>query len=87
MCARDRGNTYSDEILFASQIYPFRKRKALSPSELRCLYEKSREVIENAILILRERMGENIHTKVREFLSVHNKGGLPCPGAETASAR
>ena len=73
------GNAYSDEILFAAQIYPFRKRKALSPSELRCLYEKSREVVENAILILRERMGENIHTKVRDFLSVHNKGGLPCP--------
>ncbi len=73
------GNAYSDEILFAAQIYPFRKRKALTPSELKCLYEKSREVVENAIPILRERMGENIHTKVRDFLSVHNKGGLPCP--------
>ena len=36
------GNAYSDEILFAAGIYPFRKRKALSAEELRRLYEKSR---------------------------------------------
>ncbi len=73
------GNAYSDEILFEARIYPFRKRKALNATELECLYEKSREVVENAIPILRERMGENIHVKVRDFLSVHNKGGSPCP--------
>ena len=28
---------------------------------------------------MRERMGENIHIKVRDFLKVHNKGGTPCP--------
>ena len=47
------GNAYSDEILFAAQIYPFRK--------------------------LSERVGDNIHVKIRAFLKVHNKGGLPCP--------
>ena len=72
------GNAYSDEILFAAGIYPFRKRKALTPEELRRLYEKSRQVVEDALPIVRERMGENIHTKVRDFLKVHNKGGSPC---------
>ncbi len=73
------GNAYSDEILFAARIYPFRKRKALSEDELRRLYDRSRQVVEDAIPILRERMGENIHLKVRDFLKVHNKGGEPCP--------
>ena len=73
------GNAYSDEVLFAAEIYPFRRRKALSAEELRRLYEKSREVVAEAILVLRERMGENIHVKVRDFLRVHNKGGSPCP--------
>ena len=73
------GNAYSDEVLFAAGIYPFRKRKALSAEELRRLYEKSREVVEEAISVLRERMGENIHVKVRDFLRVHSKGGSPCP--------
>lgn len=73
------GNAYSDEILFAAQVYPFRKRKSLTPDELERIYRKSREVIENAILILRERMGADIHVKIRDFLSVHNKGGTACP--------
>ena len=73
------GNAYADEVLFAAKIYPFRKRKALGPKELRALYEKSREVVESAIPVLRERMGEDIHVKVRDFLKVHNKGGEPCP--------
>ena len=42
-------------------------------------YEKSREVVEKAIPVLRQRMGEDIHVKVRDFLKVHNKGGEPCP--------
>ena len=73
------GNAYSDEILFAAGIYPFRKRKALSDGELRRVYESSRGVVQEAIPILRERMGENIHIKVRDFLKVHNKVGTPCP--------
>ncbi len=73
------GNAYSDEILFAAQVYPFRRRKALKPDELLRIYAKSREVVQEAILVLRERMGEDIHIKVRDFLEVHNKGGQPCP--------
>jgi formamidopyrimidine-DNA glycosylase len=73
------GNAYADEVLFAAKIYPFRKRKALGPEEMRALYEKSREVVENAIPVLRERMGEDIHVKIRDFLKVHNRDGEPCP--------
>ena len=73
------GNAYADEILFAARVYPFRKRKAVTPEELQRIHEKCRVVVEKAIPILRELMGERIHVKVRDFLDVHNKGGLPCP--------
>ena len=73
------GNAYSDEILFEAQVYPFRKRKSLSDDELQRILDSSRSVVEDAIPILRERMGDNIHVKVRDFLKVHNKGGEPCP--------
>ena len=73
------GNAYADEILFEAEIYPFRKRKALSEVELRRLHETARSVIEDAISTVRERMGEDIHIKIRDFLKVHNKGGEPCP--------
>ena len=57
------GNAYADEILFAAQIYPFRKRRQLTDDELRRLLEHSRSVVEDAIELLRERMGQNIHVK------------------------
>ena len=73
------GNAYSDEILFAAEVYPFRRRKALTSEELRRIYESSRRLVEEAIPVLRQRMGAKLHVKVRDFLKVHNKGGSPCP--------
>lgn len=73
------GNAYSDEILFAAGISPFRKVGSLKEDELERLHQQSRVVVEEAITILRERMGDNIHVKIRDFLKVHGKGGEPCP--------
>ncbi len=73
------GNAYADEILFRAGIYPFRKRTSLKPAEQVALYHAMRGVIDEAIVVLRERMGDDIHVKVRDFLQVHNKKGQPCP--------
>jgi len=73
------GNAYSDEILFAAGISPFKKCRALKPNELQTLHTQCRQVLEEATEVLRERMGDDIHKKVRDFLKVHNKGGQPCP--------
>ena len=73
------GNAYSDEILFAAGISPFKKCRALKPEELQALHTQCRQVLEEATEVLRERMGSDIHKKVRDFLMVHNKGGQPCP--------
>ncbi len=73
------GNAYSDEILFAAGISPFRKRTALSEQELERLHSSSQQVLRDAVGVLRERMGEETHHKIRDFLQVHNKGGQPCP--------
>ena len=73
------GNAYSDEILFAAGISPFKKCRALKPDELRALHTQCREVLEEATETLRSRIGSDIHKKIRDFLQVHNKGGHPCP--------
>ena len=73
------GNAYSDEILFAAGLSPFRKCKSLSQEELRRLYECCPKVVNDAIDVLRKRVGDDIHVKIRDFLKVHNKGGQPCP--------
>lgn len=78
------GNAWSDEILFAARIYPFKKRKALSEGELRRLYEQSRRVVVDAIPVVRASIGNNIHLKARDFLQVHNRGGEPCPRCGSA---
>ena len=73
------GNAYADEICFGAGLFPFRKRSSLSPDELHRLHEAIYRVPKEAVPILRERMGDAIHVKVRDFLKVHNKGGQPCP--------
>ena len=73
------GNAYADEILFAARVYPFKRRKALSEGELRRIYECSRRVTLDAVESVRERMGDGIDHKARDFLKVHNRKGQPCP--------
>ncbi|HUS69237.1 MAG TPA: DNA-formamidopyrimidine glycosylase family protein [Anaerolineae bacterium] len=77
------GNAYADEILFDAGLYPFRKRPRLSPDEVERLYHSMRSVLFQAITVLRERVGDDIDVKIRDFLSVHGKGGSPCPRCAT----
>lgn len=73
------GNAYADEVLFAAGIFPFKKLSALSDEELGRLHLAIPTVLHHAIAVLRERTGDDIHLKVRDFLAVHGKGGSPCP--------
>ena len=72
-------NAYSDEILFAAGISPFKKCQALKPAELQTLHAQCHQVLVEAVEVLRTRMGGDIHKKIRDFLQVHDKGGRPCP--------
>ncbi len=73
------GNAYADEILFEAGIYPFRKCSSLSHAERVALYQAMRRVLEQAVIMVKERMGNQIHQKFRDSLRVHNRKGLPCP--------
>ncbi len=77
------GNAYSDEILHAARLLPFRKRSSLASEEVDALYESTRTVLTEAIDILRARVPPTFETQVRDFLAVHNKGGQPCPRCGT----
>jgi len=75
------GNAYADEILFRAGIYPFRKCTSLSDEEMERIYWAMREVLTEALGVVRERMGDDIgrEEEIRDFLQVHRKGGQPCP--------
>ena len=77
------GNAYSDEILHAARLLPFRKRSSLALEEIDELYAASRDVLAGAVAILRERVPPTFETQVRDFLEVHGKGGQPCPRCGT----
>ena len=73
------GNAYADEVLWAAQLSPFRKRTQLTEEETRRLYDGMREALLHAVERVRILMGENIHLEPREFMAVHMKTGEPCP--------
>ena len=73
------GNAYSDEILHAARLQPFRKRGTLAPEEADELYEAVRTTLANAVTVLRDRVPPTFETEVRDFLAVHNRGGEACP--------
>ena len=73
------GNAYSDEILWAARIAPFRKRTSLATEESERLWRACREVLTWAIDELRTRVPPTFEKQARDFLHVHLKGGQPCP--------
>jgi formamidopyrimidine-DNA glycosylase len=77
------GNAYSDEVLHAARLSPFRKRASLAPEEVDALYAAMRTTLEEAVAVLRERVPPTFEKQVRDFLAVHLKGGEPCPRCGT----
>jgi formamidopyrimidine-DNA glycosylase len=77
------GNAYSDEILHAARLLPFRKRSTLAPEEVDALHEATRSVLVDAIDVLRARVPPTFETQVRDFLAVHLRGGQACPRCGT----
>jgi formamidopyrimidine-DNA glycosylase len=77
------GNAYSDEILHAARLLPFRKRSDLAPEEVDALFAATRSTLVAAIDVLRRRVPPTFEKQVRDFLAVHDKGGTACPRCGT----
>jgi formamidopyrimidine-DNA glycosylase len=77
------GNAYSDEILHAARLLPFRKRSDLAPEEVDALYAATGSTLASAIDVLRRRVPPTFEKQVRDFLAVHDKGGEACPRCGT----
>jgi formamidopyrimidine-DNA glycosylase len=77
------GNAYSDEILHAAGLLPFRKRSTLATEEIDALYEATRTTLAHAIDVLRVRVPPTFEKQARDWLAVHDKGGQPCPRCGT----
>ncbi|MGY1723939.1 Fpg/Nei family DNA glycosylase [Blastococcus sp. SYSU DS0533] len=73
------GNAYSDEILHAARLSPFKMAGKLSDDELVRLFDAVRTVLTDA---LGRQVGQRAATmkgEKRSGLQVHARTGLPCP--------
>jgi formamidopyrimidine-DNA glycosylase len=77
------GNAYSDEILHAARLLPFRKRSTLASEEVDALHAATGSTLSTAVAVLRERVPPTFEKQVRDFLAVHDKGGQSCPRCGT----
>jgi formamidopyrimidine-DNA glycosylase len=76
------GNAYSDEILFAARLSPFKLTSTLTDNEARRLFEATRSTLASWIERLQEEAGPDFPVKVtafREGMAVHGRYRQPCP--------
>ena len=76
------GNAYSDEILHAARLSPFKQTGSLAEDEVRRLYETTRLTLTQWTARLVEESGSAFPEKVTAFrtgMAVHGRYGKPCP--------
>jgi formamidopyrimidine-DNA glycosylase len=76
------GNAYSDEILHAARLSPFKQTSTLPDDEVRRLYDAARLTLEQWVARLRHETGDAFPEKVtafREGMAVHGRYGQACP--------
>jgi formamidopyrimidine-DNA glycosylase len=76
------GNAYSDEILHAARLSPFKQTGGLDEDELRRLYDATRLTLQQWTSRLQREAGDAFPERVtafREGMAVHGRYGQPCP--------
>jgi formamidopyrimidine-DNA glycosylase len=72
------GNAYSDEILHAAKMSPF-KPAAMSPDEVARLYAAMQETLRAAVARADGLAASELKNEKKTNLHVHGRNGLPCP--------
>jgi formamidopyrimidine-DNA glycosylase len=73
------GNAYSDEILHAAKMSPFKLAASLTPEETRRLYEALRTTLTEAVERSRGLAAGRLKAEKKSGLRVHGRTGEPCP--------
>jgi formamidopyrimidine-DNA glycosylase len=84
------GNAYSDEILHAAKLSPFRMTPAMTDAEIATLHRACIDTLTRWTALLRAEVGDGFPDKVTAFrpeMAVHGKYGQPCPVCKTPVQR
>ncbi len=80
------GNAYSDEILHAARMSPFKAANSLNDEQLEALYSAIQEVLEDAISRSSGLAASELKGEKKSHLAVHGRAGEPCPVCGTTIA-
>jgi formamidopyrimidine-DNA glycosylase len=84
------GNAYSDEILHAARLSPFRMTSALKDDEVATLHRACVDTLTRWTALFRAEVADGFPDKVTAFrpeMAVHGKYGEPCPVCGTKVQR
>ncbi|MBQ1088508.1 Fpg/Nei family DNA glycosylase [Streptomyces sp. B93] len=73
------GNAYSDEILHAARMSPYKIAASLTPEETATLYEALRSTLTAAVERSRGLAAGRLKAEKKSGLRVHGRTGEPCP--------
>ncbi|WP_300639904.1 DNA-formamidopyrimidine glycosylase family protein [Nocardioides sp.] len=73
------GNAYSDEILHAARMSPYKPAGTLEPEELSTLYAALRTTLGDAVERSRGLAASELKGEKKSNLAVHGRTGQPCP--------
>ncbi|MEU4658545.1 DNA-formamidopyrimidine glycosylase family protein [Streptomyces sp. NPDC023723] len=73
------GNAYSDEILHAARMSPFKLAASLTPQELSRLHTALRDTLTEAVGRSRGVAAGRLKAEKKSGLRVHGRTGEPCP--------
>lgn len=73
------GNAYSDEILHAARMSPFKAANSLTDDELTILYDALRATLGDAVDRSRGLAASELKAEKKSHLAVHGRTGEKCP--------
>jgi formamidopyrimidine-DNA glycosylase len=73
------GNAYSDELLHAARLSPFKPSNSLDATELETLYDAIRTVLGDAVIRSAGLAASELKGEKKSHLAVHGRAGEKCP--------
>ena len=73
------GNAYSDDILHAARLSPFKPASNLTADEVDGLYAAMRSVLTDAVNRARGLAAGDLKAEKKMGMRVHGRSGQPCP--------
>ena len=73
------GNAYSDEILHAARMSPFKPASSLTDEDRQVLFDAIRGTLDDAVQRSRGLHAADLKGEKKSNLAVHGKTGQPCP--------